>query len=209
MSKTNRTRKTIALISSQKHSLGTFSIKVLGELNLSACRSNRLVYAAGRDGHLPEVLSYVHVKRLTPLPSIIFTCLIAIIMVIPGDIGSLINFFSFASWVFYGFSGFCVILMRFTRKNAERKIKVFILIPIVFTLISIYLVIGPIIDDPQIELLYAFIFIVGGLVFYFPLVVFKLDRGCFDHFTKFIQLVCEVGPSPYQPDDDDENPLRT
>ena len=40
--------------------------------SLSVCY-NRLVYAAGRDGHLPEVLSYVHVKRLTPLPSIVFT----------------------------------------------------------------------------------------------------------------------------------------
>lgn len=178
-------------------------ISTFGAANGICFSSGRLVYAAGRDGHLPEVLSYVHVKRLTPLPSIVFTCLIAIIMVIPSDIGSLINFFSFASWVFYGIAGFCVILMRFTRKDAERKIKVFILIPIVFVLISIYLVIGPIIDDPQIELLYAFIFIVGGLIFYFPLVVFKLDRGCFDHVTKFLQLVCEVGPSPYQPDDYD------
>ena len=57
--------------------------------------------------------------------------------------------------------------------------QVFILIPIIFVLVSIYLVIGPIIEDPKIELLYAFLFIVGGLVFYFPLVVFKLDRGCF------------------------------
>ena len=45
-----------------------------------------------------------------------------------------------------------------------------------------YLVIGPIIEDPKIELLYAFLFIVGGLLFYFPLVVFKLDRGCFGRF---------------------------
>ena len=33
----------------------------------------RLVYVAGREGHLPEVLSFVHVKRYTPLPSIVFT----------------------------------------------------------------------------------------------------------------------------------------
>ena len=33
----------------------------------------RLVYAAGREGHLPEILSYVSVKRYTPLPSIVFT----------------------------------------------------------------------------------------------------------------------------------------
>ena len=73
-------------------------------------------------------------------------------------------------------------------------LQVFILIPIVFVLISIYLVIGPIIDDPQIELLYAFIFIVGGLVFYFPLVVFKLDRGCFGMyiFVFLLKLLATV-----------------
>ena len=60
--------------------------------------------------------------------------------------------------------------------------QVFILIPIIFVLVSMYLVIGPIIEDPKIELLYAFLFIVGGLVFYFPLVVFKLDRGCFGRY---------------------------
>lgn len=48
------------------------------------------------------------------------------------------------------------------------------MIPILFVLIAIYLVIGPIIESPQIELLYAFLFIIGGLLFYFPFVYFKL-----------------------------------
>lgn len=48
------------------------------------------------------------------------------------------------------------------------------MVPILFVLIAIYLVIGPIIESPQIELLYAFLFIIGGLVFYFPFVYFKL-----------------------------------
>ena len=63
----------------------------------------------------------------------------------------------------------------------------FILIPILFVLISLYLVIGPIIDNPQIELLYAALFIVGGLLFYFPLIVFKLDRGCFGKLITFLK----------------------
>ena len=32
-----------------------------------------MAYVAGREGHLPEVLSFVSVRRLTPLPSIVFT----------------------------------------------------------------------------------------------------------------------------------------
>lgn len=54
------------------------------------------------------------------------------------------------------------------------SLQVPIVIPILFLLIAAYLVIGPIIENPQIELLYAFLFIVGGLIFYFPFVYFKL-----------------------------------
>lgn len=32
----------------------------------------RLVYVAGREGHMLKVLSYISVKRLTPAPAIIF-----------------------------------------------------------------------------------------------------------------------------------------
>ena len=37
-----------------------------------------------------------------------------------------------------------------------------------------YLVIGPIIDEPKIEFLYAAIFVVGGLLLYVPFVYFHL-----------------------------------
>lgn len=45
-----------------------------------------------------------------------------------------------------------------------------IIIPYVVLIVSIYLVIGPIIDKPQIEYLYALMFILTGLVFYVPFV---------------------------------------
>lgn len=38
---------------------------------------------------------------------------------------------------------------------------------------SVYLVVGPIIDSPQIEYLYATLFIIAGLIFYFPFVYMK------------------------------------
>jgi L-type amino acid transporter 9 len=47
-------------------------------------------------------------------------------------------------------------------------------IPIIALLISIYLVIAPIVNQPQMEFLYAFIFLVAGLIFYGPFVYFKV-----------------------------------
>lgn len=49
---------------------------------------------------------------------------IAIIYIIPGDINTLINYFSFAVWIFYGFTVLGLIVMRFTRKELRRPIRV-------------------------------------------------------------------------------------
>ena len=48
------------------------------------------------------------------------------------------------------------------------------MIPILFVLCAIYLVIAPIVQEPKIQFLYAALFVVGGLIFYFPLVHFNL-----------------------------------
>lgn len=172
-----------------------------GSSNGTLFSGGRVVYVASRDGNLPEALSYVHCKRVTPMPSIVFTAALAIAMVIPGNIGSLIDFFSFTAWLFYGLTVGSLVLMRFTRKNLERPIKIPIVIPVVFVLIACYLVIGPIVQNPQIEFLYAFLFVIGGLLYYFPIVYFKLHCRGFDKITEWVQLLCEIVPSPYAPED--------
>lgn len=49
-----------------------------------------------------------------------------------------------------------------------------IIIPVLVLVISVYLIIGPIIDKPTIEYLYATLFILGGMVFYVPFVHYKI-----------------------------------
>ncbi|XP_062609613.1 b(0,+)-type amino acid transporter 1-like [Saccostrea cucullata] len=173
-----------------------------GAANGSLFAGVRTLYVAARENQFPEVLSYVSARRLTPIPCIIFTTVIALLMLIPGDIGSLIDFFSFAAWMFYALAIICLIILRFKWKDRKRPIKIFILFPVIFLLCSLYLVVAPIIQDPRLEFLYAFLFIVGGLLLYIPLVHFKIHKGCFDPVTLFFQLFLEVGPSPYVPDFD-------
>ncbi|XP_046755420.1 B(0,+)-type amino acid transporter 1 isoform X1 [Gallus gallus] len=166
------------------------AFSTIGSANGVCFTAGRLVYVAGREGHMLEVLSYISVKRLTPAPAIIFHGAIAIIYIIPGDINTLINYFSFAVWIFYGLSVFALIVMRFTRKEFKRPIRIPIIIPVIVTLISILLVLAPIITAPELAYLYCVLFILSGLIFYVLFVHFKFKwsqkiSGKYTSTTKF------------------------
>ncbi|EEB12893.1 amino acid transporter, putative [Pediculus humanus corporis] len=146
------------------------TVSTFGSANGTLFAAGRLCFAASREGHLMNILSYVHVRRFTPAPGLIFHSIIAIAMVLSGTIDSLIDFFSFTAWIFYGGAMLALIVMRFTKPDHPRPYKVPIIIPVVVLVISLYLIVAPIIDVPQIEYLYAALFIVGGLIFYIPFV---------------------------------------
>ncbi|KAK3893117.1 hypothetical protein Pcinc_003053 [Petrolisthes cinctipes] len=176
------------------------TLSTFGAANGSAFTSGRLCFVAAREGHMVDVLSYVHARKHTPSPALLFNAAIALIMVIPSDIGSLIDFFSFTAWIFYGGSMVALLVLRYTMKDVHRPYKVPIIIPVVVLLVSVYLVVGPIIDSPQIEYLYATLFIIAGLIFYFPLVYMKLAVPGMGHVTTFFQLLLEVVPTDIMPD---------
>ncbi|KAI8035627.1 hypothetical protein M5D96_011676 [Drosophila gunungcola] len=154
-----------------------------------------LCFAASREGHLLDILSYVHVRRLTPAPGLIFHSLIASAMVLHGTIDSLIDFFSFTAWIFYGGAMLALIVMRYTKPNYPRPYKVPIIIPVVVLVISVYLVAAPIFETPRVEYLYALLFIFAGLIFYVPFVKLGMTPRFMNKVTLFFQLLLEVVPT--------------
>nr|CAH0112575.1 unnamed protein product [Daphnia galeata] len=170
-------------------------ISCFGSANGTLFVGGRLCYVASREGHLVDVLSYVHIRRLTPSPALLFNSAVALMMIIPGDIASLIDFFSFTAWIFYGAAMLALIVMRFTKKDAPRPYKVPIIIPVIVLIISVYLVIGPIVDNPKIEYLYATLFILAGFLLYVPFVYYKKVLPGMSYVTTFLQLLLEVAPS--------------
>uniref|UniRef100_A0A8D2L589 b(0,+)-type amino acid transporter 1 n=1 Tax=Varanus komodoensis TaxID=61221 RepID=A0A8D2L589_VARKO len=151
------------------------AFSTIGAANGTCFTAGRLVYVAGREGHMLKVMSYISIKRLTPAPAIIFYGAVAVIYIIPGDINTLINYFSFAVWIFYGLTVLGLIVMRFTRKGLERPITIPIIIPIIVTLVSILLVLAPIISAPEWAYLYCVLFILSGFVFYILFVHYKFS----------------------------------
>ncbi|XP_048237481.1 b(0,+)-type amino acid transporter 1-like [Haliotis rufescens] len=172
-------------------------MSVYGSSNGGIGTASRIQFAAARDGNWWEFLSFVNVKRLTPMPAIICHVLIAAFMVLQGSITSLITFLSFTSWVFYCVCGLCCIVLRFKVKDDPKRVKVPIIIPTIFMLWCLFLVVAPIVENPRVELLYAAIFVVGGLVIYFPLIYFDLKPKWFEKIEMYLQLLLEVAPSTY------------
>ncbi|XP_035484255.2 b(0,+)-type amino acid transporter 1 isoform X1 [Scophthalmus maximus] len=168
-----------------------------GSANGSCFTAGRLAYVSGREGHMVKILSYISLKRYTPSPALIFNGLLAIFYIIPADINTLINYFSFAQWAFYGLTSLALIVMRFTRKELHRPVKVPIVLPCLIVLVSCYLVLAPIIDKPELEYLYCAIFIFGGCLLYYPFVHLKVKwaRRLIRPITMHLQLLMEVVPA--------------
>ena len=65
-----------------------------------------------------------------------------------------------------------------------RPYKCPIVIPIAVLLISLFLVIAPIVDNPKMEYIYALVFIIGGALTYIPFVKFRIKMPFMGKFCQ-------------------------
>lgn len=143
-------------------------VSSFGAGNGSCFTSGRLSFAAARENHLPDLLAFIHISKYTPSPALIFNAILAILYVIPGNVGSLIDFFSFTAWLFYGLTMLALIRLRYKQpwKDRQRPYRVHLSVPIIVFVVSMYFVVAPIIEAPQIEYFYVLLYILSGLVAY-------------------------------------------
>lgn len=177
-------------------------VSSFGAGNGSCFTSGRLSFAAARENHLPDILAYIHVAKYTPSPALIFNAILAVVYVIPGNVNSLINFFSFTAWIFYGLTMLALIRLRFKEpwKDKHRPYRVHLGIPIFVFVVSFYFVVAPILENPQIEYFYVTIYIFSGLLAYLLFVKRRVRIKCSDSLTRLCQIMLNVAPC-------DENPF--
>jgi len=190
-------------LANQLYGVMAWSIPVLvacstfGAANGCAFTSGRIVFVAARAGHAPRVLAGVQRTRKTPLPAIVFTCIVAMLMLIPDSANfiTLVDYFSFAAWTFYGLTMAALIWLRIRQPDRKRPYKVFILLPIFVFLCAIYLVVAPFKDNP-VESSYCLAFILAGTIFWAFFVRWKCLPACcfscFGAFTRVIVSCCDL-----------------
>ncbi|KAF8636695.1 hypothetical protein AX17_003500 [Amanita inopinata Kibby_2008] len=138
-----------------------------GALNGAFYTSSRLIYAAGRERYLPALFGRLHLTRRTPLNAALLQAAITVaFVIIGGGFRSLINFSVVASWSFYFLTVLGVVILRVKEPMLERPYKTWILTPLIFCALALFLLCMPVIAAP-LEALAVLGFISAGIPVYY------------------------------------------
>lgn len=114
-----------------------------GALNGAIFTSSRLFFVGARQGHLPKAIALINVNNFTPVPSLIFLCVVTVALLVIKDVYVLINYVSFVEALFTLISVSGLLWLRYKNPDAQRPIKVNIALPIIFFIICAFLVTLP------------------------------------------------------------------
>ncbi|XP_017767931.1 PREDICTED: large neutral amino acids transporter small subunit 2 isoform X2 [Nicrophorus vespilloides] len=157
-----------------------------GSLNGAIFASSRLFFVGARQGHLPRAIALINVKRLTPIPSLIFMCLITLFLTIIEDVYVLINYVSFVESLFIMISVTGLIWMRYKRPEMARPIRVPMVLPVLFFIICAFLVTFPCYVTP-VEVGVGLAFILCGIPVYYATIAWTNKPAwmvkSYDNFT--------------------------
>ncbi|XP_074390066.1 large neutral amino acids transporter small subunit 2-like [Zonotrichia albicollis] len=92
----------------------------------------------------------IHVRRHTPVPALLVTCVSTLLMLVTGDIYTLINYVGFVNYLWYGVTVAGLLLLRWREPRLPRPIKVHVAFPAAYLLFWGALLVFSVLSEPLV-----------------------------------------------------------
>lgn len=176
------------------------SVSCFGALNATTFTSGRLVYAAGREGFIHSIFGMTGLRGIknsrlkrtrsrfsrwfaddngffdTPIYAMLLNAVLTIIYIIVGDFTSLTTFYGISSYLFYFLAVVGLIVLRVREPELERPYKCWLVTPIIFCCVSLFLLSRTIFARP-LQALIVLAFLAAGLPLYWWQIGRRARRG--------------------------------
>ncbi|OBZ84424.1 b(0,+)-type amino acid transporter 1 [Choanephora cucurbitarum] len=143
-----------------------------GSANASVFTGARIIYVSAKQGHIPNVFGKLSQSRQTPILALILQATLTTIMIMIGSFRVLVNFYSFAAWLFHFLAVLSLLILRYTEPDLKRPYRVWLSTPILFCLVALFLCTTPFIEAP-IESVIALCIVCLAIPVWFVYVKFR------------------------------------
>jgi len=171
------------------------AFSTFGAVNGVLLTSSRLFYAGAMEGQMPEILTMIQIQRMTPAPAVLFMALLSLCYLFSSNIGGLISYVGFATWLSIGIAVFCVPYLRWKMPDLERPIRVSLFFPVIYIIATILITVVPMFAAP-VETGIGCLIILSGVPVYFifiylekPAPVKRFLNGVTVNLQKFFLVV--------------------
>ncbi|XP_062045499.1 solute carrier family 7 member 13 [Lepus europaeus] len=167
------------------------SASLFSNLMINVLESSREIYIASEEGQLP-LLFYMLNIHSSPLMSVLLIVIMASVVIVLTSLIDLINYLYFviSFWSLLTMIG--MLKLRYQEPNLPRPYKVFSPFILITMAISLCLVVIPLVKSPNMHYIYVLLFVLSGLLFYIPLIHFKLRMVWFEKMTCYLQLLFNI-----------------
>ncbi|KAF7491845.1 Large neutral amino acids transporter small subunit 2 [Sarcoptes scabiei] len=161
------------------------AFSTFGGLNGGIFASSRLFFVGARNGHLPKSLAMINLKYYTPIPSLVFLCILSLLYLTTTQVYTLINYTAFIESLAVAASVAALLWLRWKQPNLSRPIKINIILPILFFITCLFLVVLPFFVSP-IETGIGALITLSGIPIYLVTIRWKSKPKC---YRKFIEIL--------------------
>lgn len=141
-------------------------VSCLGALNATLFSSARLIHSAASEGFVPSLFADLSPSRQTPVNAILLHGLLTTCYILVGDFQSLLTLFGVAAYTFYFMTVLGVVVLRFKEPELDRPYRTWLVTPIVFCCVSLFLISRTLFEKP-LQSLFVALFILSGLPVYY------------------------------------------